>query len=214
MKSKAITIFVAIIIVVGSMALFARYRNTASLKEGVKSVETATTTVQAKWNVYINTKYGYTLQYPQSVYIQPKQEEERLPTEESASIEMGVRGTADVGIQIAAWIPYTYQTTDKIALEHNRIIHLDLKSFSEILRQKEADDKNSNFPKKKVGALEEINFAGQKAYAVTITGYMDGYGSDTFRRIYLDGESYKLVLQFSLKGELSEQIIDTFKFIK
>lgn len=168
---------------------------------------------QSEWKTYTNIKYGYALQYPRSVYIQPKQEEERLPVEESFSIEMGVSGGVPlVGIVITAWKPYTYKPLDKVATEFNRITSLDLKSFSETLRQQEADDKNSNFPNKKVGVLEEVNFAGQKAYAVTITGYMDGHGSDTFRRIYLDGGSYKLILQFSLRGDLSTQIINTFKF--
>ncbi|OHA83000.1 MAG: hypothetical protein A2937_02230 [Candidatus Yonathbacteria bacterium RIFCSPLOWO2_01_FULL_47_33b] len=212
MKSKTLTIFIAIIVVIISVILFVRYQSIALLEHEFKSTGNSATMAQAKWNVYINTKYGYTLQYPQSVYLQPKQEEERLPTEESSSIEMGRRGTADVGIQISAWTPYTYQVTDKTALEYNRIANLDLKPFAETLRKKFVDDKNPNFPNKNIGGLEEINFSGHKAYAATVTGYMDGYGSDTFRYIYLDGGSHKLVLQYSLKGDLSKQVIDSFKF--
>lgn len=170
---------------------------------------------QSDWKTYTNTKYGYVLQYPQNVYVQPRLEEERLPAEESSSIEMGVSGGVPaVGIVITAWRSYTYKPLDKAATEFNRIVSLDLKSFSETLRQQEVDNKNSNFPNKKVGPLEEINFSGQKAYAVTISGYMDGHGSDTFRRIYLDDGNYKLVLQYSLKGDLSRQIINTFKFVR
>ncbi len=215
MKSKIATIFIIMIVVIVSASLFVRYQSIALLEQGFKSTGTATTTTQTKWKVYTNTKYGYTLQYPGIVYFQPKQEEERLPVEESSSIEMGVPGGVPlVGIVITAWAPYTYQTTDKTALEYNRITRLDLKSFAETLRQRFLDDKNSNFPNKKIEALEEITFAGNKAYATTVTGYMDGYGSDTFRYIYLDSGNYKFVLQYSLKGDLSKQIIGTFKFAK
>lgn len=215
MKSKNVVIFIVIIVAIISAALFVRYQNIVLLEQGFRSTGTATTTAQVKWKVYTNTKYGYTLQYPGIVYLQPKQEEERLPVEESSSIEMGVPGGVPlVGIVITAWAPYASQTTDKTALEYNRITRLDLKSFAGALRQKFIDDKNSSFPNKNIGALEEINFAGHKAYTATVTGYMDGYGSDTFRYIYLDGGDSKLVLQFSLKGDLSKQIIDTFKFIK
>ena len=213
MKLKIVIIFILIIISAISVLLFARYQNILLLKHGFKSTGNATTT-QVKWKVYANTKYGYTLQYPESVYLQVTQDMDPFSVEGSASIEMGVRGTADVGIQITAWAPYIYQTTDKTVLEHNRIVRLNLRSFAETLRKKFADDKNPNFPNKKIIELEEINFAGQKAYAATVTGYTDGYGSDAFRYVYLDRGNYKLVLQYSLKGDLSKQIIDTFKFTK
>lgn len=195
------------------MLLFARYQNILLLKHGFKSTGNATTT-QVKWKVYVNTKYGYTLQYPESVYLQVTQDMDPFSVEESASIEMGVRGTADVGIQITAWAPYTYQTTDKTALEYNRIARLDLKSFSETLRQKEIDDKNPNFPEKRVSALEEISLAGHRAYSVIVSGYTDGRGSDTFKYIYINNGTNNLVIQYSLKGDLSKEIINSFKFTK
>ncbi len=171
------------------------------------------------WLLYTNTKYNYVLKYPKNIYIQPVFEEERLPVEESSSIEIFSPGSKDGGIRILTWELYTYKTVDKESLdynkEHNRITSLDLKSFSEIMRQKEVDDKNPNFPNKTVSELKEIDFAGQKAYEVTVSGYPDSLGSEHFKRIYLnDGNDKKIILQYSLDGNLSKQIIDTFGFTK
>lgn len=216
MKSKnilflAIVIFFTLVVVYG----FLRYRNIKLLEQGFNSTGSATTTQQVRWNTYTNTKYGYTLLFPKGSLLGLVQEAEGVPVEESMMIEIGMPGgVPPVGVQITVWEPYTYQTTDKIALEHNRIARLDLKSFSETLRQKFVDDKNPNFPNKKIGDLEETTFAGHKAYAATVTGYTDSRSSDTFRYIYVENGTYKLVVQYSLKGDLSKQIVDTFKFIE
>ncbi len=209
--------FIFSIIVVVSVVIF--YFLTEKLKTNQVSNYSAslksTVSPVSEWKTYINSKHEYALQYPKDVYIQPIQEMDPFSVEESASIEMGVRGTGDVGIQITVRVPYTYKITDKESVEYNRIAHLELKSFSETLRQQEVDNKNPNFPNKTVSELEEINFAGQKAYAVTISNYMDGYGSDTFRRIYLiEGNDKKIIIQYSLNSDLSKQIVDTFRFTK
>lgn len=183
------------------------------------------TTQTSDWKTYTNTQYGYTLNYPEDVLLQPVAEEERLPATESGSIIMGLGGTSGVRVGIYAWVSVPIGVNDvknpnyeinKGIIENNRIIKLDLKSFSEALRQRAVDDKNSSLPNKNVGGLEEITFAGRTAYAVTVSGYSGGYGFSTgepFRYIYLDDGNHKFVLQYSLKGDLSKQIIDTFKFI-
>lgn len=215
-------IFIFSIIIVVSVVIF--YLLTEKLKTNqVSSYSTSlksTVSPVSEWKTYINSKHEYALQYPKDVYIQPAQEMDPFSVEESASIEMGVRGDVpSVGVRIIVWELYPYKTVDKESLsyniEHNRVTQLDLKSFSETLRQQEVDNKNLNFPNKTVSELEEINFAGQKAYAVTISNYMDGYGSDTFRRIYLiEGNDKKIIIQYSLNSDLSKQIVDTFRFTK
>ena len=118
---------------------------------------------QSEWKTYTNTKYGYILQYPRSVYVQPRLEEERLPLEESFSIEMGMPGgIPPVGITITIWEPYTPKPMDSATIEHNRIVNLDLKSFAETLRQQEIDNKNPNFPNKKVGGLKKLTSPDKK----------------------------------------------------
>ncbi len=189
----------------------------------------------ANWKTYTNTKYGYTLSYPGDVSLQPLYEEERLPDTESVAIIIGPGGTSGVRVGIYTWVtipvPDVYGDANDVdnpnyqiqinrenvedIIENNRIVKLDLRSFSEALRQRIVDDKSSNLPNKKVGGLEEITFAGQKAYEITVSGYSDGHGfstGDPFRYIYLDNGNNKFGLQYSFKGDLSKQIIETFKF--
>lgn len=173
-----------------------------------------TGTSQEIWVDYINTKYGYALKHPKDVYVQRVSDMDLAIIEESPSVEMGERGTADVGIRITVWEPYAYQATDKAALEYNRIARLDLKSFSQTLRNQFEDDKNQNFPNKKISELEEVTFGGHEAHAATVSGYTDGLTGDTFKYIYVNSGANNMVIQYSLKGDLSKQIIDTFKFTK
>lgn len=183
--------------------------------EGDLSKQIISTFRFTTWESYVNVKYGYTLEHPREAHLQPVYEEERSSVEESSSVEMGVRGgVPSVGIRITVWAPYAYQTSDPAALEYNRITRLDLKSFAGTQIQKFIDEKNPNFPNKKIEALEEITFAENKAYAAIVTGYMDGHGSDTFRYIYLSHNNNKIVIQYSLEGDLSKQIIDTFSVVK
>lgn len=213
------------VLLVGGGAYAYMQNKQASQPAVTDSTATATSTTDtASWQTYTNTQYGYTLNYPEDVLLQPVAEEERLPVTESGSIVMGLGGTSGVRVGIYAWVsvPVGINTVDnpnyeinKGTIENNQIIKLDLRSFSKALRQRVVDDKNSSLPNKNIGELEEIIFAGRTAYAVTVSGYSGGYGfstGDPFKYIYLDDGNHKFVLQYSLKGGLSKQIIETFKF--
>ncbi len=211
MKSKNILFFAAIILIALTVVYgFLRYRNLKLLEQGFNSTGSATTTAQANWLTYTNTKYSYALQYQKNGIIQPLAEEERLPIEESGAVGISIPGLAG-GIEIIALVPYYGTSTPSNPF--NESVKGDLLTFAQVSRQKFVDDKNPNFPNKKIGDLEEITFAGHKAYAATVTGYTDSHGSDTFRYIYVENGNYKFVIQYSLKGNLSKQIIDTFTFL-
>lgn len=211
MKSKSILILMVILTAASLISfMFIKNKNISILEQGYNPISA---TEQTKWNTYTNTKYGYTVSYPNIVQLQAN-EENIISSPESQKIELNLRGISNVGIEITIWAPYTYQTTDKNALEYNRITRLDLKSFSETLRQKFIDDRNDNFPNKKIGEIEEVIFAGRRAYTATVTGYTDGRGSDTFKYIYTNNGVNNIVIQYSLQGDLSKKIIDTFTFTR
>ena len=174
----------------------------------LSQVAPATTTqTQESWVAYINSEYHYLVKYPDNAVIQPAEEEERLPVEQSYNIEINMReGRA----QIRAWIKVPEKQNVEFP-EINRLAALDLKSFAQNLRDKE-DDHNPNFPNKKVGELQETTFVGYKAYAVSVTGYSDGAGGNSYRVVYFDGKNTRFVITYSLNGDLSKRIIDTFQF--
>ncbi len=126
-------------------------------------------------------------------------EEERLPVEQSANVYIGTLG---INISEFKFNDARYPETS-----------LDLKSFAEALRKKE-DIYNPTVPKKKVSELEEITFAGYKAYTITVSAKGNINDGASSRVIYFDGKNNRFVITYSLNGDLSKRVIDTFRFTR
>lgn len=194
MKSKNyIYVVVAVIIVIA--VCFAIKMKMPESQTDDNTPITATSTQAVKIVSYTNTKYRYTFNYPEGVSVQKLYEEDMATDTETSSIEIFKGGTSDVGL--------------KINVYENK---LDLKNFAEIDRQKFIDDKNNNFPNKNISTLEEITFAGKKAYSANVTGYTDGYGSNSYRLIYVSNGLNNFIIQYSLTKVTSTNIIDTLRF--
>ena len=209
-----ILLFVAVFLVVGCVFNYVRNIHKSQIASTVSTgtpqptiTHATTTQPEISWVTYANTEYGYSIKHPDDAVIQPVAEEERLPIERSGYIEMG---GDNISIRIGVWqIEPKKQNTE--FPQNDMLAALDLKSFAETLRKKE-DDHNPEFPNKKVGELEETRFAGYKAYAVSVTGYTTYDGEH--RIIYFDGKTNRFVITYSLNGDLSERIIDTFQLTR
>lgn len=198
---------VLLFICVGGIALYMY-----SFLHGSKSVEnlttiTATTSVAGDaiiWQKYNNTTYHYSLNYPSSSRVQPIQEMETATATESSAIEISVPG-----VQIIIW--RKYNGLEPQTIERNRIISLDLKSFSDILHQKEVADKNPNFPNKKVEDITETTFAGEKAYTYLVTGSANGYGDNNYH-LFTEHEGIKFEIIYPFDNKISERMLESFRF--
>lgn len=165
------------------------------------------------WKVYENILYKYRVKYPKIVEVQKTQEEERASNEESFEVDFfipGDRGT----IHIMIWKAYDFPVSDKEGVERNRLAGLDPKSFSEALRQKEIDDKNPYFPNKKVGLLQEITFAGEKAYSYVVTGSADAFGDSDDTYILVEHRGVKLEIFYPHQDKFFSEILNTFEFVQ
>lgn len=175
------------------------------------AIISATSSV-AQWETYKNTSNHYKIKYPQDGGVQQVEEEERGFLEESMRIIVHGPDSATVGI--TAWNLPRFRAIDESDAEFIRTLSLDIKSFAEIARQKEIGDKNPNFPNKKVGELQEIEFANQKAFLYTVTGSMDGYGHSDDNYLFLENNHIKYAIYYSADYRVatsSRSIVDTFE---
>ncbi len=216
MKLTKIHIFLSLGFILLASILLISFRKTPSGITQMPITSTSTgpapsvapassTQPQVTWSTYTNKAYNYTLQYADNMLLPPVAEEERLPVEQSADIQGG-------GFEIKVW--HTYASKQDLEFPENNILaKLDLKSFAEALRKKE-DVYNQTVPDKKVSELEEIIFAGYKAYTVTVSPKGNINDGSSSRVIYFDGKNNRFVVTYSLNGDLSKRVIDTFRFTK
>lgn len=168
---------------------------------------------QSEWKTYENTAYHYSVKYPQSWHVGQVLEEDRKTVEESRMVEIFSSSPGGKGyIGITTWNPSEFTGTDQASAEFRQSITVDLRSFAEAARQKEMGDKGHILPDKKVGELQEVVFANQKAFSYVVTGSYNKYGGDSADYLFLENKDIKFMIYYSLNNSLPQEIADTFEF--
>lgn len=166
-----------------------------------------------EWKVYENTAYHYSIKYPQTWFVGQVQEEERGAVENSVEVEITPNLSGEKGyVRIVARNPFQITATDQASVKYRQSISVDLKSFAEAARQKEIADKGHVLPSKRVGELQELVFANQKAFSYVVTGSYDKYGGDRAQYMFLENKGVKFMVYYSLGTSLSLEVAKTFKF--
>lgn len=192
-KNTVFIVGLSAIVIVGTLFFVGKILNRQPSSDSAVSILNLTS--QSEWKTYRNATYHYSIKYPQTGYVGQAQEEEGGDIEKSRDIVIGDGGKGVV--EIAAWSAAATST--------------DLRSLAMASHQKE-DNKNSNFPSKKVGVLEEIVFANQMAFSYVVTGSMDGYGGSSDRYLFLENKGVKFMIYYSLDVVGPQEIANTFGF--
>ena len=169
--------------------------------------------VQAGWKTYENTKYKYKLKYPNAISIQQTQEEERESIASSSQVDLFISGKKGI-IRITAWQIYKNIITNSGAIEHNRIVRLNLADFAEAIRSIEIADKNPNFPKKQVSPLQKISLAGETAYSYVVTDSMDGFGYSDDTYVFVEHNGVKIEFLYSHLDKTISTVFGTLELTK
>ena len=174
------------------------------------SIKTSTISDTSEWKIYENTKYGYRFKYPSEAIIQKVAEMERSEVDESGSIVLGV---PKYGVRL--------EITGGKFLSPKE----DLKSFANTSWQYQKNSQNRNI-EKKVGELQQIEFASTTAYIFSLEERSSEYARQKEKEmnfpptdrnsIFLFVESpkkEKFFIKFSANNQTSQQIINSFEFI-
>lgn len=205
-NNNIFTIGIAIIAIVATVGFFV-WTKTNNQSSSVNPMSIS----QSGWKVYENTAYHYSMKYPQSWNLGQVQEEERGGVEVSREMIVFLPGGKGV-VGVTTWDPSVFKITDQASAELHKTITVDLRLFAEAARQKELSDKNPNFPNKEVSDLQETLFADQKTFSYAVTNSTDSYGSSNDRYLFLEKNSIKYEVYYSLDFNLPQEIADTFEF--
>lgn len=181
------------------------------------------------WSIFKNIKYHYLISYPSSVVIGTNNDYATKLTEEK-SIYFFIPGkTSLTGIDVEIIEPWeekyyetrTMDSEKKFFEENKKIISLDLKSYAEYIRNQQVNEKNPYENQKIIGELQEISFAGTKAYRFIMTkGFKSlsiEYALPSGVFTYLITENpigQKIIIHYLSGNEISEKMIQSFQFIK
>ena len=210
-KSVLATSLIAIAIVVGWF--FLKENSTRSQVFTNPTATTSTAGSQSNWEVYKNTAYRYSIEYPQTWHVWQVLEEEKEIVEKSRMVEISSNIPGEKGyVGITTWDPSKFNGTDSASIAFRQSMTVDLPSFAEVMRQKEISDRSHSLPGKKVGDLRQTVFAGQKAFSYIVTGSYDKYGGTSATYVFLENKGIKYMVYYSLNDGLPQEIADTFKF--
>lgn len=209
MSKRNILIPVIIVVIVVAGVYFVVWKTVANQPSSTTPVSVS----QSEWKMYENTAYHYSVKYPQTWYAGQVLEEDRKTVEKSRMVELSSARQGGKGyVGITTWNPSEFNGTDQTSVEFRQSMSIDLKSFAEAARQKKISEKNDILPDKKVGELQDVVFADQKAFSYIVTGSYDKYGSDNANYLFLENKGIKFMIYHSLDAGLPKEIANTFEF--
>lgn len=172
------------------------------------------------WKIYTNTVYGYQVSYPQDTIPDDIIRHEPIPVEESDDVTITTKENL-TKFGVTAYTPLTGWGTE-IEKKQTELITLPLQQFAEAVRKIQVDDKNPYEQDKHAGELNEITFAGQKAYSFTLNrGFNGPHGSYTldpdtavYNLVFIENKAgVKLMIRYPLNDSIAERIANSFKVI-
>lgn len=200
---KMLLVVITVLLLVGTIFV---YFNFKAPKGSMRLINTSSI---SDWNMYVNEKYNYEVQYPQVVTLDSMN---MFPSEgfkNEVEIEFVINGFATlVGIEA---FPPTYFNTST------------LKQFSENFRGLQVGDSNPNIPKDRIiGDLYSTTISNQQAYAFDLSWGVRTDASESGysfgdRVVYIvvlteDNNGNKYVIRYLKDNEDARKIISTFKF--
>lgn len=205
---------VSVITIVAVTVYFFLYGKTLSNQSPVSPTSVHSDIAsQTSWDTYANTAYRYSIKYPQTWHVGQVYEEDRAPVEKSQSIIIErYGGNGYVGI--TAWDPSMLDNaSDAGSVAFRKTLTVPLQSFSEAARQKEISDQGHVLPNRNVSDLQQIIFAGQKAFSYTVTGSYNGHGGTSANYVFLENNGIKYMIYYSLDVGLAQEIASTFAWL-
>ncbi|MHB8651902.1 MAG: hypothetical protein ACYC8S_02090 [Minisyncoccota bacterium] len=175
----------------------------------------ATGTPVSEWETFENTGYGYSVLVPRTAFIRGivVPADIHKASELAFSAEGGDFSIVVGGLAMAK---------DKETFERQKeLTAFDLKTYAKIIRDSEINFSNQSISNRKIGGLEEIQFAGTKAYRFIL--------DKPFWGLYDGGENMKsahwyLVVTENLRGQkvvigypinpASEKMVRLIRFTK
>lgn len=170
----------------------------------------------ANWKTYTNSKYEYSLKYPDSLVVKTGGYGLTSVDEESRIIvgDKEIKDYYEGRLTVRA----QNQTTCQNDVQELKLLKGDLKSFAEWRWKLNKEDKNSNTSNKTVGELTETTIDGQKAYQFTINrSWVDDCGGESMDKdglvVFVENKGVFFTIRTPLGSKLYQQILSTFKFI-
>jgi len=160
----------------------------------------------AEWVLYNNSTYKYQTKHPKQVIVQQVHEEERGEIQKSRKVVL-----FDPLYPTGALVEITAQ--NKFTL-YGSGQTLNLKEYTELKRQAEISNKNSNYPNKKVSEVFEIKLSDWTGFSYEVTGSADGYGHADGKYLFLENADTWYIIYYPLNDPLSGAIVSTFTFSK
>ena len=176
----------------------------------------ATTTVsasQSDWKTYGNTAFGYRIQYPNGVTVEPLDRYDyTTPISEKGEVSVGT-------VNIVIW--RDAGTTGFSVAENKKLVSLNLKSFAEAIRAYQTTAKSTS-QGIRVSDLREVSFASSTAYSFDLSGTFTnsegGYlipTGITDRYIFAEIRGHtKVMLMYPINDTIAQQVVDSFEFTK
>lgn len=207
MKSKVNYLCIILIIIAVIVAGYFIYINLISPKQIDTSVN------DTKLLTYTNTKYGYTLNYPENALLQKTYEMESGPDSESRAIQIG-GGNTYIDIEYSPMNPTISEAVNGTAdKEYERRSKLDLKSYVNEIRNNMINKDDINFSNVSVSDLKEITIDGRSAYYIDVEENQK-LGNDYKRLIFVENGKDRFEIKYSVDYTDSQKIIDSFRFVK
>ncbi len=177
------------------------------------------------WKVYTNIGHGYHVSYPEEAMVAPVAEMESKTIDQSDDVVISKPGRSGTRLTVTAYVPLAPNAPSLLLEERKSLIALPLQQFAEEIRKIQFNDTNASVQGKQTGELKEITFAGQKAYAFTLTKSFKEWSRENlghiipegfvFNFIFVENKSgEKLMISYPMNDPSSEQMRNSFEFIK
>lgn len=218
MKHTKLTILILVMVVIMTSIYFFADYNT-----GKKNFDAPKDSLQTTWETFENKKYGYRVQHRPTTLVFIKEEEERVPPEESASVYIG-------NVEISAGMITALGARTYVASK--KAVQKDLKSFAISAHEYEKGITNL-YIDRTVGDLQELAFASTTAYRFIVNETTSEYAKqDAIKRKlppYIDnGKKLVFIFLANQKNEKfmikydtnmkdaqdAEQVVNSFEFTK
>lgn len=155
------------------------------------------------WQNYENTVFGYSVNYPDTIAdIHTNNEYSGNDLTDEAEISFAVPGkTTLFGVESDYLTPeiiniFKKDGALKILEERQKLLAMNLKSYSETIRELQVNNPNP-YSHAEVGEMKEITFGGKPAFSFSLT---NGFKLLTGEYSLGDGQAYNYVITENSKG--------------
>lgn len=214
-----IVIILLIALAVGGFLIYQKQSKISISSSTTNIASPALTDETINWNTYTNTKFNYSVKYPNKVQLITQNPEFGIKQEEMPGISLLLDGGSPSYKEgfINVIDPQTLTIIEN-PQARSQWENLNLDQFVQKIWELNKNDKNPYIPNKQVGEIIETQVDGRRALKFSLSGsYIIHTGEGTLKEehsfIFIDYNNKKYFLMFPSRDNTFSQILATFKFI-